>query len=502
MSSTRIVSLLVLSTVLAACGAAPRTAAPARPAVPRVAAVEADMSAFVGDSFLRADADRDGALSGREAGLDAAQFKVLDRDASGAIERAEWGHKLPLADAEQLVAGAFKPMIDHVRRRLDRDGNHLVTGPELQRFAADQPGGRAEPLRLAALERARDLADADRDGQINDAELTRFYVALGGVEGQGRGLFSRLVNAALGGYLAVTSQIAFKKACFPSRKPRNPQLTPAKFGLPYEEVAFRTEDGLTLKGWFVPARTPTEHTVIAYHGIDDNRETFVRQGQVAMLNPYVNQLLVDLRNQGESDGDRTSFGYDEGKDVVAAYQYLKGRGIGSAMVYGQSLGGAAAIRGAALVPQLKGCIDDCTYATVQQAFTGFISLTFVPCPVLVAAATIERAKKEWGINMRETEPVTQIAKIAPRPLLIIHGEKDLNIAPENSALLFAAAGTGFEKELWFAPGAPHAVSAVVQPKGYEERLVRTVSRAFGLAGGPAPVPVPIPVPIAPGVIGD
>lgn len=432
-SVQRIAGLLVLSTALAACGVAPRTAASARATAPRAASNDVAIGAFVGDAFARADLNRDGALSGPESGLDGAQFRLLDRDGSGVIERAEWGYALPLADAEALIKDAFRPMIEVVRRRLDLDGDRAVSGAELKRFAAAPGTTRAEPLRLQALEQARDLADADHDGLVDASEFDRFYVALGGVENQGRGLFSKIINAALGGYLGVTSKIAFNKACFPSRKPRNPALTPAKFGLPYEEVAFKTEDGLTIKGWFVPARVPTEHTVIAYHGIDDNRETFVRQGQVAMLNPYVNMLLVDLRNQGESDGDRTSFGYHEGKDVVAAYKYLNGRGIHSAMVYGQSLGGATAIRGAALVPQLKGVVDDCTYATVQQAFTGFISITFIPCPVLIAAATLERAKQEWGFDMRETEPISQVGRIAPRPLLIIHGEKDLNIAPENSA---------------------------------------------------------------------
>ena len=493
---SRAVGAVALALALAACGASPRSLAPARAGTLHAAGSAIDMTRFVGDAFARADVDRDGALSGRESSLDAAQFRALDRDASGTIERAEWGHRLPLAEAEAQL-GPFRPMVEEVRKQLDADGDQAVTATELRRFAA--PAGRYDPLSATTLETARRLGDANGDGRLEGREFDRFYVALGGVESDQRGWFSKIVNAALGGYLAVTSKIAFEKACHPSRKTAT--LTPAKYGLPYEEVAFRTEDGLTIRGWFVPARVPTEHTVIAYHGIGDNRETFVRQGQVAVLNPYVNQLLVDLRNQGESDGDRTTFGFHEGKDVQAAYRYLQGRGIHSAMVYGVSLGGATAIRGAALVPQLKGCIDDCTYATVQQAFTGFVSLTFIPCPVLIAAATVERANREFGIDMRATEPITQIAKIAPRPLLIVHGADDRNIAPENSKLLFDAAGSGLEKELYFAPGAGHAASAVAQPKAFAERLVRTVTRAFGLAGQPAPVPLPAPVIIPPGVIG-
>ena len=493
---THVLAAASLALALAACGAAPRGLAPARAGTPAAAAIDVDMTRFVGDAFARADLDRDGALSGREAGLDAAQFRALDRDASGEIEQAEWAHRLPLNEAVAELA-PFRPMVEEVRRRLDADHDQAVTTGELRAFAAG--GHRYEPLRAPALEAARKVGDVDGDGRLEGAEFDRFYVALGGVEGDGsRGLFSKIVNAALGGYLAVTSKIAFQKACHPNR--RTPTSTPAKYGLPYEEVAFKTEDGLTIRGWFVPARVPTQHTVIGYHGIDDNREAYVRQGQVAWLNPYVNQLLVDIRNQGESDGDRTTFGFHEGKDVQAAYRYLQGRGIDSAMVYGTSLGGATAIRGAALVPALKGVVDDCTYATVQQAFTGFISLTFIPCPVLIAAATVERANREFGIDMRATEPISQVGRINGRPLLIIHGTADRNIAPENSKLLYDAAGNG-PKDLYFAPGAGHAQSAVVQPKEYERRLLGTVTKAFGLNGVPAPVPLPAPVILDPGVIG-
>jgi fermentation-respiration switch protein FrsA (DUF1100 family) len=237
---------------------------------------------------------------------------------------------------------------------------------------------------------------------------------------------------------------------------------------------------LTLRGWFIPARVPTENTVIAYHGISDTRSMLVRQGQVAMLNPYVNQLVMDLRNHGESEGKLTTFGAHEGLDVTAAVKYLEGRGIRSVMVYGISLGGATAIRGAALNPTIKGLVDDCAYATVQQAFGNFISLMFVPSPVLAAAAAVERAKREWGLDMRPTEPIRQIGQVAPRPMLIIHGERDLNISPENSHLVYTAAGNGFDKMLWIAPEAGHANSAVVQKEAYERHLTSFVQRVFGL----------------------
>ena len=42
-------------------------------------------------------------------------------------------------------------------------------------------------------------------------------------------------------------------------------LTPWELGISYEEVVFRTKDGLLLRGWWLPAPQP-KWTVIALHG--------------------------------------------------------------------------------------------------------------------------------------------------------------------------------------------------------------------------------------------
>src|SRR5262249_30147292 len=51
-------------------------------------------------------------------------------------------------------------------------------------------------------------------------------------------------------------------------------VTPADIGLPFEEVAFRNGDGLTLRGWYVPppAGTPGRVPAVAYgHGNGTDR---------------------------------------------------------------------------------------------------------------------------------------------------------------------------------------------------------------------------------------
>jgi len=59
-------------------------------------------------------------------------------------------------------------------------------------------------------------------------------------------------------------------------------------------------------------------------------------------------LMVDFRGSGGSVGDRTTMGYDEANDVVAAVNFAARRWPSRPLVlYGQSMGGAAILRAVA-----------------------------------------------------------------------------------------------------------------------------------------------------------
>jgi len=58
-----------------------------------------------------------------------------------------------------------------------------------------------------------------------------------------------------------------------------------------------------------------------------------------------------------------------------------------------------------------------------------------------------------GYHFNQVEPLRNIAHIAPRPILIIHGGKDSVVDPKDAYLLYAAAQE--PKELWFHPNADH-----------------------------------------------
>jgi fermentation-respiration switch protein FrsA (DUF1100 family) len=123
--------------------------------------------------------------------------------------------------------------------------------------------------------------------------------------------------------------------------------TPEQLGLPYESVTLQTEDGLTLRGWFVPAQAAMDRmgatgTVLFFHGNAGNISH--RMDYLSMFHRLGYQTFIfDYRGYGQSDGSPSESGTYI--DAQAAWDYLvEERGIPpcSIALFGESLGGAVA----------------------------------------------------------------------------------------------------------------------------------------------------------------
>lgn len=128
-----------------------------------------------------------------------------------------------------------------------------------------------------------------------------------------------------------------------SMPPRTPILRkPTDLGLEFEEISFTTADGVTIKGWFIPA--DSDKVIISNHFSPANRYGFAGhlEGldfaggfEVNFLPRYqalheagYNVLAYDLRSHGESgdgEGNISGVGYYEWQEVLASIDYIKSR---------------------------------------------------------------------------------------------------------------------------------------------------------------------------------
>lgn len=291
------------------------------------------------------------------------------------------------------------------------------------------------------------------------------------------GLFTLLAVLLMGSAGAI--YLAHWRAMALVHPPRSrPSATPADWHIPHwEEVRFRSADGLELAGWFIPPDPASDGaTVIFLHGLGNHRGELLEQAAVLAGHGY-GALLFDLRNHGESQGTLTTLGYYEVEDVRGAVAYLLGRSevaperIG---LLGMSLGAATGIRAAARIPEIKAVVAQSAFATLQdnvadgvRAFTGLPPFPFAPLVIWFG-------EREAGIRMRDVRPLDDVSRISPRPILLIHGEQDSAIPPINSQRLYDAAGE--PKELYLIPNAGHGGFLDADRRAFEEKVVGFLNR--------------------------
>ncbi|HOY31182.1 MAG TPA: alpha/beta fold hydrolase [Bacteroidales bacterium] len=125
-------------------------------------------------------------------------------------------------------------------------------------------------------------------------------------------------------------------------KPRRQPLvkSPGDYGLPFQNIEFKSADGVNLKGWLIPGKTdklivvthPMTFTKYGY-SVKDQGMFKVTKIEVQFLNTVkhlndagYNVLMFDFRNHGESDAANNGYsavGLFEWQDVAGAMDYIQ-----------------------------------------------------------------------------------------------------------------------------------------------------------------------------------
>ena len=279
------------------------------------------------------------------------------------------------------------------------------------------------------------------------------------------------ILAVLIAYAGVSLLVA-ESLTRPYRRPL--AVSPAGFGLAYEEVAFpSTGDRIRLRGWFVPA-AGSDRVVLIVHGRNSNRTgddgQYVPHAAALVAHGY-NALLFDLRAHGESDGVRYTLGAAEQRDVLGAVAYLEGRGFARERMgfWTHSMGAATMLLASAASPDLRPIVADSSFARLDDLLGKELPRAsglpgFFNPPILFFARTL------FGADSRILNPVDVVAGLPPDSLFIIHGEAD-GLVPVAHARRIAAAAGPAVYDLWIVSGARHDRVSAVLPEQYERRVL-------------------------------
>lgn len=122
------------------------------------------------------------------------------------------------------------------------------------------------------------------------------------------------------------------------------ERTPAEWGVEYEDIEYKTSDGLLLKGWWVAA--DSQRAVLLLHGNGGSRNGF-HSGIFELGRWYreqnFNVMMVDLRAHGESEGKRVYFGVKEHEDMLGWLREVDSKRRFSWYLHGFSMGASTAL---------------------------------------------------------------------------------------------------------------------------------------------------------------
>jgi pimeloyl-ACP methyl ester carboxylesterase len=214
------------------------------------------------------------------------------------------------------------------------------------------------------------------------------------------------------------------------------------------------------------ARGPADLVFVVAHGFtgDADRphvrriaEAFADHGAV---------VTFSFRGHGASGG-RSTVGDREVLDLAAVVAWARGFGHARVVTVGFSMGGSVVLRHAALYAGDEGGAGTDAVVSVSSParwyYRGTAPMRRLHWVVLrPAGRLVGRYGLRTRIHHRDWDPVPlspveAAGRIAPTPLLVVHGDRDGYFPLDHPRMLAEAAGD--HGELWVEPGMGHAEHA-------------------------------------------
>ena len=233
-------------------------------------------------------------------------------------------------------------------------------------------------------------------------------------------------------------------------------------------VTMRTSDGVRLSGALWQAQYGDVACVVAHGFTGSSRNAHVQRICRALVAQGIDVLAPDFRGHGRSDGFGTA-GADEIHDIAAAVAHLRDAGYPFVAVLGWSMGGTAVLRHAGLGGDADAVVSVSAPGLWFERGTRPMRLVhwmFESRTGRTATRLLRRTRvSSAGWTTIPEAPAEVAGAIAPRPLLIVHGEADHYFPGHHVDALAAAAPSA---EVWREPEMGHAETATT------DRLVERI----------------------------
>jgi pimeloyl-ACP methyl ester carboxylesterase len=216
-----------------------------------------------------------------------------------------------------------------------------------------------------------------------------------------------------------------------------------------------TEDGVPIDAVHLPG--PKDLAIIVAHGFTLSWQS-PRVWRIAnRFNLAAGVITFDLRGHGRSGGLST-LGDLEINDLDVVVAYARELGYQRIAAVGFSMGASVVVRHAGLIGGVDAVVS--ISGPGRWYYRGTERMRRVHYAVehrlgrFVTRHWLKTRISPEGWELVPVPPAEAAAKIAPVPLLIVHGDQDPYFPPEHARQLYLAARE--PKELWLIPGMGHA----------------------------------------------
>jgi pimeloyl-ACP methyl ester carboxylesterase len=242
---------------------------------------------------------------------------------------------------------------------------------------------------------------------------------------------------------------------------------------PRTQVTFESADKTRLQGHWMPAVPASDRTIILGHGYFADWRSMLALADEFREKRY-NVFLFDFRAHGKSDGEKTTFGYNEGKDIAGAVRFVSDQyptESKNLFYYGHSMGAASMMMAqrslqkhpqdlALLNQRVKGIVLDSGYSNFKEMIERFVNnidslerdsavlknlskVAGVPIKKLFPALLdgIRKVGKDYtdiDVEIDEIRPAQLYTEAKPpqKPILVMHGTADRVINIKHGDITF------------------------------------------------------------------
>jgi len=228
-----------------------------------------------------------------------------------------------------------------------------------------------------------------------------------------------------------------------------------------ERLVIRNAEGNRLSALlFVPA-DERRCTVIAAHGFRGTKENGGRICSLAakLVSRGCALLAFDFAGSGESEGDFADITLSgQVRDLQAVVDWSDSRGLRPVVLLGRSFGGSTVLAEAAGDERVRGIILWSTPVWLRETFAAIMPAEYRQ----LEEGNSVWIRDDWGEfrlnpgfarDLAGHDMSQYIKSISRRPVLIIHGQSDEIVKPENAEYIYERVGE--QAELHLVEGSDH-----------------------------------------------